>query len=64
MQLLNSSGRVVRDIESIQDVGGHAPNLPWPMQISAIAASGEPGAFYANMQDFYWLPIPSGVSTV
>lgn len=64
MQLLNASGRIVRDIDSIQEFGGHAPSLPWPLQISIVEAVGEPYAFYGNMSSFYWLPIPSGVHTV
>lgn len=64
MQLLDSSGRVVRDIESLDDIGSHAPSLPWPLQISAVGATGEPFAFYGNMANFYWLPLPSAVSTV
>lgn len=63
MQLLDSNSRPVRDIESIHEVGGHVPGLPWPLQLSAVG-SGVPFAFYGNMTSFYWLPLPAGVVTV
>lgn len=59
--LLDANNRPIREIERIDHVGGHVPSLPWPLQVTMSAGSGGPGGYYANMAQFYWLPLPDGV---
>lgn len=61
---LDSNGRPLFKIERIDQVGGHVPSLPWPLQISLATGTGAPGGYYANMSNFYWLPMPDGVYSV
>lgn len=51
----------IRKMERIDEIGGHVPSLPWPLQVSVSAGYGMPGGYYANMANFYWLPMPDGV---
>lgn len=65
MWLLDANGLPIRQIESIDEVGGHAPGLPWPLDmVTVVGASGSPFAFYGNMRNFYWLNIPADVVTM
>lgn len=62
---LDTNGRPVRKLKRIEEIGGHVPSLPWPLQITiAQGGSGAPFGYFANMQNFYWLPLPDGVHTV
>lgn len=59
--LLDANGQPIRKMERIDEVGGHVPSLPWPLQIILAGGVGAPGGYYANMTNFYWLPLPDGV---
>lgn len=61
--LLDSNSRPIRKMTRIDEVGGHVPNLPWPVQVSEVG-TGAPGAYYGNMANFYWLPTPDGVHSL
>lgn len=58
---LDANGRPLFEVERIDHVGGHVPSLPWPLQISLLPGVGAPGGYYANMSNFYWLPLPDAV---
>lgn len=62
--LLDANSRPMYKLKKIFEVGGHVPSLPWPLQVSLAAGPGAPNGYYANMEQFYWLPLPSGVSTL
>lgn len=62
---LDATGNPIRALERIDEIGGHVPSLPWPLQIAlGSAAGGAPFGYYGNMRDFYWLPRPDGVYTI
>lgn len=61
---LDANSNPVRKLERIEDVGGHVPALPWPFQVSLAASTGAPFAYYGNMDEFYWLPLPDGTYTL
>lgn len=56
--------RPIRKVTRIEDVGAHVPSLPWPLQVTVTGGSGQPLAYYANLVNFYWLPLPDGTSTM
>lgn len=55
--VLDSAGRVVRKIERMQEVGSHAPSMPWPLNLVS-PAGGTPSGYFTDMANFYWLPLP------
>jgi hypothetical protein len=62
---LDVDGNPVREIVRIDEIGGHVPSLPWPIEVSLTAtAGGAPFGYYANMAQFYWLPKPDAVYTL
>lgn len=63
--LLDSNSYPIRKLDRIEEAGGHAPSLPWPLDVTTLAGtSGVPYAYYGNMKNFYWLPLPSGVNSL
>lgn len=62
--LLNSDGFPIRKLKKVFEVGGHVPALPWPLDLALPTGSGTPSGYYASPQSFYWLPLPSGVSSL
>lgn len=54
----------VRRLKRIESSGGHAPSLPWPLQLVVQAGTGMPAAYFANMASFYWLPLPDSAQTL
>lgn len=48
----------------IDEVGGHMPALPWPLNYVMNPAPGQPRAYYADSDTLYWLPVPNGVYSV
>lgn len=62
LQLLDANGRPIRSLESIGEIGGHAPSLPWPLEVQF--STGGPFAFYGNMRNFYWMGVPSEVRSL
>jgi hypothetical protein len=54
----------IRRVRRIEDVGGHVPSLPWPLQLTFNSGVGSPSGYYANMRNLYWLPVPADVQTV
>lgn len=61
--ILDSAGTPITQLERIEEVGGHTPNLPWPFTL-ASSATGALGGYYASFDQFYWLPRPSAASTM
>lgn len=53
--------RPIYKLKRINQIGGHVPSLPWPLQLSMPTGSGAPAGYYANTANFYWLPLPDGV---
>lgn len=49
----------IRRLHRIDEVGGQVPALPWPLQLTYSAGVGDPAGYYANMAQFYWLPVPA-----
>lgn len=63
--LLDSAGKPIREILRIDDVGGHAPALPWPIDVLyGNVGSGSPYGYYGNMRNFYWLPLPDAAASI
>lgn len=63
--LLDANGNPIRKLDRIEETGGHAPSLPWPLDITTMAgATGTPFGYYGNMANFYWLPTPAGVNSL
>ena len=60
---LDANSNPIHSLERIDDVGGHVPSLPWPVQIYSFP-TGTPLAYYGNMENFYWLPKPNGTHTL
>lgn len=58
------TGRPIRRLQRIEDVGGHVPQLPWPLQLTFSSGVGAPAGYYANMRNFYWMPLPADVQTL
>lgn len=59
MQYLDANGVPVGQMYRIDEVGGHVPSLPLPIQLLyAPTIGGAPFAYYGNGRDFYWLPQP------
>lgn len=62
--LLDANSRPISKLRKIEDIGGHVPSLPWPLDVVYSSGVGSPYGYYANMRNFYWLPLPDGVSTL
>lgn len=62
LQRLDSNGRVVADLDGVQQAGGHAPTSDWLTTSSAITSA--PTAYWTNGRAFYWDPIPDAVYTL
>lgn len=56
--------RPTRPLSRIEDVGGHIPSLPWPLSLVYNQGTGSPVAYYANLQNFFWLPLPGTNETL
>lgn len=56
--------RPTSKLKRITEIGGHVPSLPWPVNLAMPTGSGVPSAYYANMADFYWLPLPDATNTL
>lgn len=59
-----TTNRPIRRLQRIDDVGGHVPQLPWPLQLTYSAGVGSPSGYYANMRNFYWMPLPADAQTL
>lgn len=59
-----TTGRPIRRLKRIEEVGGQAPSLPWPLQLTAASGQGSPEAYFADMSNFYWLPVPDMMQTL
>jgi hypothetical protein len=65
MWLLDANSRPIRKVERIEEVGGHVPSLPWPLDVLyGSSSSGTPYGYYGNMANFYWLPLPDGTHSL
>lgn len=54
----------IRRLARIETSGGHAPSLPWPLQLVMQASTGAPVSYFADMRNFYWLPLPDQAQTL
>ena len=62
---LDANSNPVRKLSRIDEIGGHVPSLPWPLQVTlGTAATGAPYGYYGNMANFYWLPKPDATHTI
>jgi hypothetical protein len=61
--VLNASSQVVRKLQKLQEVGSHAPSIPWPLNLVS-ASPGMPAGYYANSSEFFWLPLPDASHTL
>jgi len=62
---LGTNGRPIYKVKRIVEIGGHVPSLPWPLTLSLSGVgSGQVGGYYGNMRDFYWMPLPSGATSL
>ncbi len=59
-----TTSRPVRKLKRIFEIGGHVPALPWPLQLVLPTGVGAPDAYYGNMANFYWLPLPDQAYTM
>lgn len=60
---LDANSNPIHKLERIEEVGGHVPALPWPVQVFSFS-TGTPVAYYGNMANFYWLPKPNATHTI
>lgn len=62
---LDSNGLPIRKLKRIVEFGGHVPSLPWPLQIALTTTwGGAPFGYYADMNQFFWLPRPDGAYNI
>lgn len=62
---LDANSNPIRKLTRIDEVGGHVPTLPWPLDLTVGAAgTGAPYGYYGNMANFYWLPKPDATYTL
>lgn len=54
----------IRRLKRIETSGGHAPSLPWPLQLVVQSSVGSPLGYFANMENFFWLPLPDQAQTI
>lgn len=59
-----TTSRPTRKLKRIEEVGGHVPSLPWPLQLTLAQGTGTAAGYYANTSNFYWLPLPDGTSSL
>jgi hypothetical protein len=45
----------------IDEVGGHMPALPWPLNYILNPAPGQPRGYYPDSNTLFWLPVPNQV---
>lgn len=56
---VDANGNPIRKLNKIEDIGGHVPNLPWPLDLFVASVSGGvPYGYYASATQFFWLPKP------
>lgn len=60
---LDDTGRPVRKLKRITEIGGHVPALPWPLLLTLPSGSGAPDGYFATYKNFYWCPLPDGIYT-
>lgn len=63
VQLLDDSGKVVRDLDPIYVTGGHARGSEW-LQSTASSITGTPLGYWTNGLFLYWAPTPDAVYTL
>lgn len=61
--LLDANGRAIRSLDNIDHIGEHVPSLPWEITLSD-SAIGVAGGYVADMESFWWFPLPSGATSI
>lgn len=62
---LDANGNPIRKLMEIDEVGGHVPALPWPLElILNTTGTGTPYGYYASSENFYWLNRPDATYTI
>ena len=64
LQLLGSDNLPKWDLKPLQRTGGHRSTMMWPFNLLSSSGSGEPRGYWTTGTSIYWLPLPSGTSTV
>lgn len=64
LQLLDSNGKVLRDLTPRYKTGSHAARRGWLANLTSVTSPGAPGAYWANGAKLFWDPIPDQVYTV
>lgn len=50
--------RPIWSLRHIQESGGHAPSLPWPLNWVVAPSTGQPYAYDEDAAAWYWVPTP------
>jgi hypothetical protein len=58
---LDVNGVPIFPMGRIDEVGGHMPALPWPLNYVTTAAPGQPRGYYPNSNALFWLPVPDQI---
>lgn len=62
IQLLDGTGgKPIADVTNINEVGGHAWSLKWPLNLTASNSADSPDSYYTNGRTIYWSPTPDKV---
>lgn len=56
--LLDATAKPIYKLKRIEEIGGHTPSLPWPLQVTLTSGTGGPRGYFSDMRNFYWLPLP------
>ena len=64
LQLLDASGRPVRDIHPLNRIGGHAGSQQWPLYVTASQSTGAPVSYKDYGGLIYWQPVPDDTHTI
>lgn len=58
------TSRPAYELHEIQQTGGHATQLRWPLQQRAVVSAGKPWGYWTNGRLLYWAPLPDAAHTV
>lgn len=65
LQMLDSNGKPLYDLEPMDSTGGHIYYRSWPYNlISPLASPGRPDAYWTNGRNIYWAREPDDTYTV
>jgi len=52
------------ELSSIDDDGGHAIDIPWPLRQRLVQSPGKPWGYWTNGTSIYWTPLPDATHTI